>query len=207
MLYMNPNANRNVPKQNQNRKPAVKQPAKKSSSPFTENWVKIRSIKNGIITLPNKDMVTGVKIEPRNIFILDGITQDNIINALRNCYNTLNFEFWLIVADRPVDISVYTSQLELMLNEPLDAVRRKMIMQDLDKADMFINNQVVDTEYYLLFKESRMEVLQDKMRAMINGLAGCSLLATPVSDDDLRIILDNFLNGGVRHDFGTVVVK
>ena len=27
------------------------------------------------------------------------------------------------------------------------------------------------------------------------------------TDDDLRIILDGFLNGGVRHDFGTVVVK
>ena len=203
MLFMNQNVNNRV--QSQNNKP-VKKPTK-SNSTFTENWVRIRSIKNGIITLPNREMITGVKIEPRNIFILDGISQDNIINALRNCYNTFNFEFWLIAADRPVDISVYTSQLELMLNEPLSPVRRKMIMQDLDKADMFINNQVVDTEYYLLFKESKMELLQDKLRAMVNGFASCSLLATPVSDDDLRVILDNFLNGGVRHDFGTVVVK
>ena len=211
---MNPNVNNNNlqrQKQVQGKRPAGKAPAGKnpvkSNSPFTENWVKVRSIKNGIITLPNKEMVTGVKIEPRNIFILDGITQDNIINGLRNCYNTFNFEFWLIAADRPVDISVYTSQLELLLNEPIDNVRRKIILQDLDKADMFINNQVVDTEYYILFKESRMEVLQEKMRAMINGFASCSLLAKPVSDDDLRIILDNFLNGGVRHDFGTVVVR
>ena len=80
-------------------------------------------------------------------------------------------------------------------------------MQDLEKADMFINNQVVDTEYYVLFKESNMDNLEQKLRAMVNGFAGCSLLATPVSDDDLRIILDNFLNGGVRHDFGTVVVQ
>lgn len=186
-------------------KPVKKQT--KGNPVFTENWVRIRSIKNGIITLPNKDMVTGVKIEPRNIFILDQIQQDNIINALRNCYNTFNFEFWLIAADRPVDISVYTSQLELLLNEPLTPVRRKMIMQDLDKADMFINNQVVDTEYYVLFKESRMDVLQDKLRAMVNGFASCSLIATPTTDDDLRVILDNFLNGGVRHDFGTVVVQ
>lgn len=204
MLFMNPNVNNRV--QNQNKRPVKKQPAK-SNSAFTENWVKIRSIKNGIITLPNKEMVTGVKIEPRNIFILDAISQDNIINALRNCYNTFNFEFWLIAADRPVDISVYTSQLELLLNEPLSAVRRKMVLQDLNKADMFINNQVVDTEYYLLFKESKMELLQDKLSAMVNGLASCGLLATPTSDDDLRIILDNFLNGGVRHDFGTVVVQ
>ncbi len=201
MLFMNQNVN-NV----QNRKPVKSQPSKKNS-PFTENWVKIKSIKNGIITLPNKEMITGIKIEPRNIFILEAIQQDNIINALRNCYNTFNFEFWLIAADRPVDISVYTSQLELMLNEPMNPVRRKMIMQDLDKADMFINNQVVDTEYYILFKESKMENLQNKLRTMVNGFASCSLLATPTSDDDLRVILDGFLNGGVRSDFGTVVVQ
>ena len=203
VLYMNQNVNR---PQNQNNKPTKKTAS--SSRQFTENWVRIKSIRNGIITLPNKDMVTGVKIEPRNIFILDGIAQDNIINALRNCYNTFNFEFWLIAADRPVDISVYTSQLELLLNdESVSPIRRKMIMQDLDKADMFINNQVVDTEYYVLFKESNMDMLQQKLRAMVNGFAGCSLLATPTSDDDLRVILDNFLNGGVRHDFGTVVVQ
>ena len=203
MLFMNPNVNNKI--QSQNKKPVKK--TVKSNSAFTENWVKIKSIKNGIITLPNKDMITGVKIEPRNIFILDSISQDNIINALRNCYNTFNFEFWLIAADRPVDISVYTSQLELLLNEPISPVRRKMIMQDLDKADMFINNQVVDTEYYLLFKDSRMEMLQEKLRAMVNGLASASLLATPTTDDDLRVILDGFLNGGVRSDFGVVAVQ
>ena len=209
MRNMNPNVMGNRPVQGQKpvQKNNVKKAPVKNNNAFTEGWVKIRSIKNGIITLPNKDMVTGVKIEPRNIFILDQIQQDNIMNALRNCYNTFNFEFWLIAADRPVDISVYTSQLELMLNEPLSQARHKMVMQDLEKADMFINNQVVDTEYYVLFKESNMDRLQDKLRAIINGFASCSLLATPTSDDDLRVIIDNFLNGGVRHDFGTVVVR
>lgn len=209
MLFMNQNANTRPVNNGQRpqQRPANAKAPVKGNSTFTENWVKIRSIKNGIITLPNKDMVTGVKIEPRNIFILDQIQQDNILNALRNCYNTFNFEFWLIAADRPVDISVYTSQLELMLNEQLSPARRKMVMQDLEKAEMFINNQVVDTEYYVLFKESKMEILQEKLRAMVNGFASCSLLATPTSDDDLRIILDNFLNGGVRHDFGTVVLQ
>ena len=203
MLFMNPNANKT---QVQNKKTANKQ--KKSKSVYTESWVKVRSIKDGIITLPNRDMITGVKVEPRNIFILDDISQDRIINALRNCYNTFNFEFWLIAADRPVDISVYTSQLELLLNDgTVDPIRRKMIVQDLDKADMFINNQVVDTEYYVLFKESRMDVLQEKLSTIVNGFASCSLLATPTTDDDLRVILDGFLNGGVRTDFGMAVVK
>lgn len=178
-----------------------------NKSPYTENWVRIRSIKNGIITLPNREMVAGVKIDPRNIFILDQIQQDNIINALRNCYNTFNFEWWLISADRPVDISVYMSQLELMLNQPLSPAIRKIVLQDIEKAHMFINNQVVDTEYYILFKEKNMDMLQQKLRAMINGFASCNLAASPTSDDEMRLILDNFLNGGVRTDFGTVVVQ
>ena len=179
----------------------------KSKSPYTENWVRIRSIKNGIITLPNRDMVTGVKVEPRNIFIMEQIQQDNILNALKNCYNTFNFEFWLIAADRPVDISVYRSQLELKLNEENDPAIRKLIAQDLEKAEMFINNQVVDTEYYLLFKENNIDMLNQKVRTMIDGFANCSMIASQTTDDDLRVILDNFLNGGVRTDFGTVVLK
>ena len=201
MLYMNQTVNSNNKNVNKKKTPS------KGNSTFTENWVKIRSIKNGIITLTNKDMVTGVKIEPRNIFIMENIQQDNILNALRNCYNTLNFEFWLIAADRPVDISVYVSQLELMLNNNLTPARQKMVMQDLEKADMFVNNQVVDTEYYILFKENNLDMLNQKIRALVNGFASCSLLASPTSDDDLRVILDNFLNGGVRTDFGTVVLK
>ena len=179
----------------------------KTKNPYTENWVRIRSIKNGIITLPNREMVAGVKIDPRNIFILDQIQQDSILNALKNCYNTFNFEWWLIAADRPVDISVYVSQLELMLNQPLDPARRKLVLQDIEKANMFINNQVVDTEYYVLFKEKNMDMLQQKLRTIINGFASCNLVASPTSDDELRLILDNFLNGGVRTDFGTVVVR
>ena len=180
---------------------------KKTASPFTENWVRIRSIKNGIITLPNKEMITGVKVEPRNIFIMEQLQQDNILNALKNAYNTFDFEFWLIAADRPVDISVYRSQLELKLNEENDPAIRKMIIQDLDKVDMFVNNQVVDTEYYLLFKEKNIDLLNEKLRTMVDGFASCSMLASQTTDEDLRVILDNFLNGGVRTDIGTVVLK
>ncbi len=178
-----------------------------NSRPITENWVKVKAIKNGIIYLPTREMVTGVKVEPKNIFIMEQIQQDSILNALKNCYNTFNFEFWLIVADRPVDISVYQSQLELRLNEEGDPAIRKLIAQDLDKVSMFINNQVVDTEYYVLFKEKNPDMLNQKLRAMVDGFANCGMVAKQTSDNDLRVILDNFLNGGVRTDFGTVVIR
>ena len=40
---------------------------------------------------------------------------------------------------------------------------------------------------------------------MINGLAAAGLVASQTSTDDLRMILDNFLNGGQTTNFGTVL--
>lgn len=180
--------------------------SKKTTSPYTEDWINIRGIKNGMIILPNRELVSGVKISPKNIFILDPIQQEGILNAMRNFYNLMNFEFWMIAADRPVDISVYLSQLQIMLQNATNPAQIKIISQDIDKANMFINNQVVDTEYYILFKEKKEDEVARKIRLIINGLAGCGLNSSQTSNDDLRVILDNFLNGGTRTDFGTVVM-
>ena len=91
-------------------KPKVNVKAQK----YAENWLPIRGIQNGEIILDNGQRVTGVKIKPRNIFILDYDSQNNAILNLRNFYNTLAYPFWLIVADRPVDINVYIAQLKLL---------------------------------------------------------------------------------------------
>ena len=111
-----------------------------------------------MIELDNKQKVTGVKIRPRNIFILDKITQDNIIASLKTFYDTLDFEFWLISADRPVDISGYLANLQVLYNETNDARKRKLINQDIDKANSFMNNNVTDTEYYILFKDKNVDI-------------------------------------------------
>lgn len=175
------------------------------NSVFTENWLPVKAIQNDMIFTYNNFKVAGVKILPRNIFILDADSQGRILVALKNFYNMIDFEFWLVVADRPVDISVYMSQLQLLYNDAKSPAIRKFIQQDMDKGNSFINNNIVDTEYYFLFKEKDPDVIAKKIRLLINGLAGCGLNAAQANNDDLRIILDNFLNGGTRTDFGTVM--
>ena len=179
--------------------------AKKVTSGYTEDWLPVKGIQNGFIITTNNQKVTGVKITPRNIFILDPQAQENILISLKNFYNMLDFEFWLVVADRPVDISVYMAQLQLLYNEATDPAIRKLILQDINKGNMFINNNVVDTEYYILFKDKNVDLLQKRVRTMINGLASCGLNAAQVNNSDLRIILENFLNGGTNTEFGTVM--
>lgn len=179
--------------------------SKGNVSGFTEDWLPVRAIQNNMIIVRDGNKVTGVKITPRNIFILDPDTQNNILIGLRNFYNTIDYEFWLIVADRPVDISVYMSQMQLLLNETTSPAVRKLIMQDIDKGEKFIRNNVVDTEYYFIFKSKDADLLQKRVRQMINGLATCGLNASLVSNSDLRLLLENFLNGGNTTEFGTVM--
>lgn len=176
-----------------------------SISPFTEDWLPIKDIRNGMIITTDKKKITGVKVSPKNIFILDNDSQRSILISLKNFYNMLDFEFWLVVADRPVDISVYLSQLQLLYNKTTSPNIRKLISQDIDKANTFVNNNVVDTEYYILFKEVKDEEVNKKVRLLINGLASCGLNASQATNDDLRVILNNFLNGGIDTRFGAVL--
>lgn len=180
-----------------------------AQSKYSEDWVPVKSIMNGMIQLDNGQYVTGVKVDPKNIFILDSGERENVLFDLQNFYNMMDYEFWLVVADRPVDINLYLSQLQLLYQRCTDGAIRKLIIQDINKANAFMGAEynVVDTEYFLLFKEKRLEIVQKRIHNMIAGLANASINSTQVSNADLRMILDNFLNGGMTTSFGTVRVK
>ena len=180
--------------------------AKKIKSKYTdESFVPVKSITNGMIILDNNEKVTGIKIMPRNIFIADYDTQNAIIANLKNVYNMIDYEFWIIAADRPVDINVFLSQLQLLYNSVQDQSKRKLILEDINKANLFMNNNIVDTEYFLLFKEKKDDLINKRIRNLINSFASAGLNSHQVTNDDLRIILDNFLNGGQTTTFGTVI--
>ena len=180
---------------------------KQISGNFSEDWLPIKQILNGMIQLDTGEFVTGVKIAPRNIFIMDEGSQNNIIYNLRNFYNSIDYEFWLLIADRPVDIDVYVSRLQLMYNNATSNAIKKLIMQDINKANLFtsVEYNVVDTEYYIIFKEKRLELVQKKLHNLISGLANAGLQSTQASNNDLRVLLDNFLNGGEQTNFGAVI--
>ena len=178
---------------------------KKKISRFTEDLIPVQAINNGMIQLNSQEKVTGVKIQPRNIFIMDYDQQSSVLNNLKTMYNQIDFEFWLVVADRPVDISVYLSQLQLLFNQEQNPAIRKLIAEDIKKGQNFMNNNVVDTEYFILFKERDLDKIQKRIRNLVNNLATAGLTARQTSNEDLRVILDNFLNGGKTFEFGTVV--
>ena len=174
-------------------------------SKYTTDFVPIKNITNGMIYLDNGEKVAGVKIMPRNIFIIDKESQYAMIVNLKNVYNIIDYEFWIIVADRPVDINVYLSQLQLLYNNTNDPVIRKLISEDINKGNVFMNNDVVDTEYFLLFKERDDELIQKRIRNLISNLSHAGLTSYQTTNDDLRMVLDNFLNAGSTTGFGTVM--
>ena len=184
------------------------------TSKYTEDWLPVKDIRGGMIEVEGKmtegnQLVAGVRVEPKNIFISDQETQDRTLIALRNFYNTLNYEFWLVCCDRPVDINLYKSELEIMYNDAQNQQIRKMILQDIQKCDKFIGPEInaVDTEFYLLFKDSpkNMERIQKRLHNMISGLATAGLNSRQLTDDDARVLLDSFFNDSKRVEYGTVM--
>ena len=131
------------------------------SQKFAENWVPIKDISGGMIRVEGKALeggdqyVTGVRIEPKNIFISSQDIQNRTIYGLRSFYNTIDYEFWLVCCDRPVDINLYKSELEIMYTNAPNQQIRKLIIEDISKCDKFIGPEIncVDTEYYILFKD------------------------------------------------------
>ena len=189
--------------QTQSQSPQISSSARK----YAENWLPVRSIQNGEIILDNGTRVTGVKVRPRNIFILDYDSQNNAIFQLRNFYNSIDYPFWLIISDRPVDINVYLAQLKLLYNQVQYPSLRKLVKEDIDKANLFMSKAVgvTDTEYFILFKDRRPEIIQKKIQNLISNLASAGLQSAQVSNDDLRTLLDGFMNGGDTTNFGTVM--
>ncbi len=176
---------------------------------YAEDWLPVRGIQNGEIILDNGSRVTGVKVRPRNIFILDYDSQNNAIFQLRNFYNGIDYPFWLIISDRPVDINVYLAQLKLLYNQVQYPSIRKLVREDIDKANLFMGKSVgvTDTEYFILFKDVRPELIQKKIQNLISSLAAAGLQSAQVSNDDLRTLLDGFMNGGDTTNFGTVMTS
>jgi hypothetical protein len=185
------------------------------SQKFAENWVSIKDISGGMIRVEGKALeggdqyVTGVRIEPKNIFISSQDIQNRTIYGLRSFYNTIDYEFWLVCCDRPVDINLYKSELEIMYTNAPNQQIRKLIIEDISKCDKFIGPEIncVDTEYYILFKDGikNMERIQKRIHNLISGLANCGLNSRQLSEDDCRVLLDSFFNDSKRVEFGTVM--
>ena len=111
--------------------------------------------------------------------------------------------------DRPVDINLYKSQLEIMYSEATSQQQRKLITEDLRKVDKFIGPEInaVDTEFYILFKApvKQTELIQKRIGNMISGLASAGLNSRQITEEDIRVLLDSIFNDSERVEFGTVM--
>jgi len=193
-----------------------KQAKKNNDFISTEDWLPLVDIKNGMMEvkgtpLTGHQYVTGVRIEPKNIFIADSQVQNNTLTGLRDFYNTLDYEFWLICCDRPVDINLYRSELEIMYAQEENPNIRKMINEDIQKCDQFVGPQInaVDTEFYILFKDSvkNTDVIMKKIHSLISNLASAGLNSRQTTDEDLRVILDSFFNDSLKIEYGSVMTN
>ena len=110
----------------------------------------------------------------------------------------------MVIAVR-IDPAAESPNWDQKYNQTQDSRLRKLINQDIQKANDFMQDNVTDTEFFILFKDKSQDVLQKRLRTLMMGLSNCGLDSVQTSNTDLRVILDNFLNGGTTTTLRTVM--
>ena len=163
-------------------------------------WATVRQITSGIIVLNTGELVSGVKIIPRNIFIMQQDDTNAIIYSLSKFYDSIDFDYWLIIGDRPVNLNTYFESVQNIYNTSSSEHVRAIARDDIVKANKYVSGDygVSDTEYFLLFKDKSIDMIQQKISKIISGIKECELNATQVSNDELRLVMDTFLSNGKK---------
>ena len=84
---------------------------------------------------------------------------------------------------------------------------KKIISQDIEKANDFMRDNVTDTEFYILFKEKNPDTIAKRLRTLMLGLSNAGLDSVQTSNTDLRVILESFLNAGMTTENKVVLPK
>ena len=116
--------------------------AKTIKSKYTADDIPVRDIVNGEIILNNKERVTGVKIEPRNIFIMEQEMQDMVINNLKDVGRTIILEFiksikykeYLSLQEKEnkiKNIAILTKTISLELEQDLLISKKELLLKEL----------------------------------------------------------------------------
>ncbi len=79
----------------------------------------------------------------------------------------------------------------------------KHIPLPFSSISKMLNKELADLKQR--FQEEKDKTIQERIRNLINNFASAGLTAFQTNNDDLRMILDNFLNGGQTTTFGTVL--
>ena len=163
-------------------------------------WATVRQITSGVVVLNTGELVSGVKIIPRNIFIMQQDDTNAIIYGLSKFYDSIDFDYWLIIGDKPVDLNNYFNSVQNIYNTSSSEHIRAIARDDIVKANKYVSGDygVSDTEYFLLFKDKTIQSVQERISKIISGIRECDLDATQVSNDELRLVMDTFLSNGKK---------
>lgn len=149
----------------------------------TLEWLDIAEIKDNAMYLKNGEVVIGVKLKPRNIFIDPAEVQRRVVNNLRITLNKLKFPIYWGYVFSPVDLTEHSSQLLIQLEQEEDYVIKSMIQNDLDKATWFSENYR-ELGFFLMIKDIDKAKLIKKYEMLVGELQSSGFNLRELGDND-----------------------
>ena len=96
----------------------------------------------------------------------------------------------------------YTYNIQADVTDGAGETQQANLSLPLGSTSMVLN---MDNLPDNLVKEKKLEIVQKRIHNLISNLSNCSLNSTQVSNNDLRMLIDNFFNGGQATTLGTVM--
>lgn len=168
----------------------------------TLDWCDISSLSDEGIFLKGKKPigVKGIKVDPKNILIMDSSDQASQIDNLRLALNKLKFEFF--IAPIKLNINIAEDQtviIEALKNES-DPKRIKLFEDDLDKLyELKTHHRQI--EFHLYVRDANPKILEKKFMDLYNEMSLAKLYPTKLQLADYKNYINYLFENPLLNDF------
>lgn len=169
----------------------------------TLKWCDVKQVSDeGILLGKNGEnvLVKGIKIEPKNIFILDVDKQKEFINGFRLALNKIKFQFFISIVKMNNNFNVEESIIINQLKQEKNKRKQKMFEDDLDKLQSF-KNDYKQIEFHIYVRDANLKVLEKKITEIYLEFKNAGFIPTKLKEIDYKNYINYVFENPMINDF------
>jgi hypothetical protein len=190
----------------------------------SQNFVPIKSIRDGVITLDNGEFRSVIMVSSLNLSLKSEDEQTAILSQFQNFFNSIDFPIQIYSKSRRADIDPYLNSLKERVKEVDSELLKLQIVEYIDYIKAFTSeNNIMNKQFYVIipyvapvisggglmnFGSSKggdldnfykiKEQMYQRVSVVKSGLSRCGLKTTDLDTEMLIELYYEILNPGAE---------
>lgn len=168
----------------------------------TLDWCDIEKVTDeGIfIGKGGKIQVKGIKLAPKNIFMMSSKDRVDLINNLRSCFNRLNFKVFFSYVFIPVNIEEAKANIYEQMKYEKSKKIQQLLQNDYNKLVSF-KDDFLEIEFHLYVRESNPKFLEKNYFALKKEFMATGLFDSELNKGDYLNYINYLFENPMINDF------